>query len=521
MATVFIPVDRDQTFLVPLDFHELLGEDHLVWTVLDVVEQLDLSGLYARYGDHVDGGRPAYEPSMMVALLFYAYAEGLRSSRAIERACRESWPYRAITANLEPDHATIARFRVAMDGLLRALFAQVLGVCVSMGFGRVGVIAIDGTKISAAASKKANTGAERLAALEAEASRLLDEAEAADATDEPDAPAPSARRTAERARRLERVRAAKAKLDAESAAAAAARAARAAAEAAAAEKGLRLRGRKPKPPGRSSPVANTTDPDSRLMPAPGGFVQGYNAQAVVNADQLVLAAEVVTDVNDRAQLAPMLAATNANLEAAGTTARPSTALADAGYWSAANAGLATSTDLLVATSKAAKLDATREHNARVRAERERVIAAVAAGELTVAEAAQRLDVSLTRVRQLLAAHRAADDGRSIESPAEQARQAMEAKLAEPANRALYNQRGWMIEGVFGNVKEARNCRRFLRRGLDACDAEWKLIHLAGNIRKAWRKASGGPGGGTGHAPGPARWCGRNRFCPHRLAAPPT
>jgi transposase len=515
MPTVFIPVDRDQTFLMPVDFGEVLGEDHLVWTVLDVVGQLDLATLYARYGDHEDGGRPAYEPSMMVALLFYAYAEGLRSSRAIERACRESWAYRAITANLEPDHATIARFRAAMDDVLKPLFAQVLAVCVAMGMGRVGVIAVDGTKIAANASKKANAAAARLAALEAEAQRLLEEAAAADAGEAPEAKVSPQRRAAERQQRLERVQAAKVKVDAEVAAAEAAKAARATAEAAAAEEGRRLRGRKPKDGPPPKPVANTTDPDSGVMKVPGGFVQGYNAQAVAGQDQLVLAAEVTTDANDSKQLGPMLSATQDNLAAAGIEGRPAVALADAGYWSAANASLGDGVELLIATGKGAELDTDRTGADRKQQQRDEVIAAAEAGELTSAEAAQLLGVSDGRVRQLRVEFRRRVAGQRTVSPQTEARLAMQDKLAEPANRALYNQRGWMIEGVFGQAKEGRNCRRFMRRGLAACDAEWKLIHLAGNIRKAWRRRTSGGSGGPPQGLNGSRWALRNRFCRHR------
>ena len=505
---MFIPVDRDQTFLMPVGFHELLGEDHLVWTVLDVVGQLDLGALYERYGDHDEGGRPAYDPSMMVALLFYAYAEGLRSSRAIEQACRESWPYRAITANLEPDHATIARFRAAMDDVLRGVFAQVLAVCVAMGMGRIGLIAVDGTKIAANASRKANAGASRLEALEAQARRLLEEAAAADATEGPETKVSPARRAAEQSRRLERVQAAKAKVDAQLAERRAAGEARAEAEAGA---GRRLRGRPPKDGPPPKPVANTTDPDSAVMKAQHAFLQGYNAQAVVDEDQLVLAAEVATDANDKRQLAPMLEAVHSNLEAAGVTARPAVALADAGYFSSANAGLDCGPELLIATGKHATLGAATAKQLQ----RDAVIRSAEAGELTTAEAAQLIGVSESHMRLL---RRLARDGALVTAPM-LARRAMRDKLAEPANKALYNKRGWMIEGVFGEAKEGRNCRRFMRRGMAACDAEWKLIHIAGNIRKAWRKqkASGrpdspsspeGPGGGLNAA----RWSLRGRFC---------
>ena len=155
MAMGFIGCDRDQVFLMPPSLREWVPEDHLVWTVLDAVAEMDLGAFYASY--RADGhGRPAYEPSMMVALLLYAYARGNRSSRAIERACVEDVAYRVVAANLVPDHSTIAEFRVRHEAALAELFTGVLGLCGQAGLVSVGVIAIDGTKIQANASREAN-----------------------------------------------------------------------------------------------------------------------------------------------------------------------------------------------------------------------------------------------------------------------------------------------------------------------------------------------------------------------------
>lgn len=458
-----------------VDFRQLLGEDHLVWTVLDVVDQLDLGELYARYGAHEYGGRPAYDPAMMLALVIYAYAEGTRGSRSIERACRESLPYRAITANLEPDHATIARFRAAIDDLLPVLFAKALAICFAAGLDRVGVVAVDGTKMLAAASKQANADIERLKALEAEAAEMVAEAELIDSSE--DNEAPSGRQQSERERRLERIRAAKARIDEAQATHAARRAAK---------------GHPPTPPGPGRTRANTTDPDSRLMKGAEGFVQGYNAQAVVDADQLVLAAEVTTEANDSLQFIPMIDQMQANLKVAGITSLPTTALADAGYWSADNATHEADVDVLIATRRPPTALAPEQ-----RRRRDEIVASAAAGEISRTEAAERLGITTQRLSLLISEHRRL---RGAPSPAE-IREAMEAKLADPANRQIFNQRSWIIEGLFGQTKEDRNCRRFLRRGLKACDAEWKLIHLAGNIRKAWRKRLLAP------PDGPSRSCG--------------
>ena len=155
MGARFIGCDREQVFLMPPSLRDWVPEGHLVWTVLDAVDELDLSAIYADYRD--DGrGRPAYEPSMMVALLLYAYARGNRSSRGIERACVEDVAYRIVAGNLAPDHSTIAEFRCRHERPLSEVFSGVLGLCARVGLASVGVVAIDGTKMVANASSDAN-----------------------------------------------------------------------------------------------------------------------------------------------------------------------------------------------------------------------------------------------------------------------------------------------------------------------------------------------------------------------------
>ena len=162
MATNFIRCDRDQAFLKPPSLREWVPEDHLVWTVLDAVEQMDLSAFYLDYRQ--DGhGRPAYEPSMMVALLLYAYARGNRSSRGIERALVEDLAHRILAGKLVPDHSTIADFRVRHEAALAELFTGVLSLCRRAGLVSVGVVAIDGTRVHANASREANRSYEQIA----------------------------------------------------------------------------------------------------------------------------------------------------------------------------------------------------------------------------------------------------------------------------------------------------------------------------------------------------------------------
>src|SRR3954449_829988 len=176
MGQNFVACDRDQELLLPPSLREWLPEDHLAWLVLEAVGELDLSGFYRAYRD--DGhGRAAMDPAMMVALLLYAYAIGVRSSRAIERRCREDVAFRVITANHAPDHATVARFRARHEDAIGELFAQVLGLCARAGLVRLGVVAVDGTKIAAAATYHATRSYEEIAREILEQAAELDAAE--------------------------------------------------------------------------------------------------------------------------------------------------------------------------------------------------------------------------------------------------------------------------------------------------------------------------------------------------------
>jgi transposase len=176
MAQNFVGCDREQVFLMPPSLREWLHEDHLAWFVIDAGAEIDLDEFYAGY--RADGhGRAAYEPSMMVALLLYAFATGQRSSRAIERHCRQDVAYRVICANRVPDHATIARFLVRHEAAFAGLFGSVLGLCAKAGLVSTGVVAIDGTKLTANASREANLDYERIAREIVAEARATDEAE--------------------------------------------------------------------------------------------------------------------------------------------------------------------------------------------------------------------------------------------------------------------------------------------------------------------------------------------------------
>jgi transposase len=172
MAQNFLICDRDQPLLLPPDLRDWLPDDHLAWFVIEAVDQFDLESFYAAY--RADGhGRAAHEPKMMVSLLAYAYAVGERSSRGIERRCREDVAFRVICANQVPDHATIARFRGRHQQALADLFGQVLGLCADAGLVDVGVVAVDGTKLEASASNHATRSYDQIAAeILAEAGRI-------------------------------------------------------------------------------------------------------------------------------------------------------------------------------------------------------------------------------------------------------------------------------------------------------------------------------------------------------------
>src|SRR4051794_28108350 len=177
MGQNFIACDREQSFLMPPDVREWLPEGHLAWFVLDAVAEMRLEAFYGAY--RCDGhGRAAYEPAMMVTLLLYAYARGMRSSRAIERACEEDVAFRVIAAHQRPDHATIARFVERHQDALAGLFGDVLGLCAQAGLATIAVIAIDGTKVHANASRDANLDYEQLAR------EILEEAKAVDAAED-------------------------------------------------------------------------------------------------------------------------------------------------------------------------------------------------------------------------------------------------------------------------------------------------------------------------------------------------
>jgi len=419
---------------------EWLPEDHLVWFVIDVVDQIDLDRFRRSY--RPDGhGRPAYDPAMMVALLLYAYCGGVRSSRVIERRCVEDIAYRVLAGNHRPDHVTIARFRQRHAAPLAAVFVDSLRLCAEAGLVRLGVVALDGTKMGTNASADAN---QTLAALTKTVAEILAAAETTDRSEQ-DTPAQAVPPgLADRGGRLARLREAKERLEAT----AAERAQRFEARArtmndARAAKGLPPREFRPRPRGATpqpGAVANTTDPDSRLLRGRGGTVQGYNAQAVCTADQVIVAAEVTQAANDLEQLPVMLAATSAALDAAGIGQRPETLVADAGYWRIenVNGSITDAPELFINVARHARRGKTRK------------------------------------------------DGKPSASKSGPFVAAMKAKLKSDRGGEMMKMRKSTIEPVFGQIKSARGARRFSRRGLHAAQHEWQFLCAAHNLTKLWR-----------------------------------
>lgn len=461
MAKGYLPYNIDQHLLLPPDMRSWLPEGHLALFVSDVVDSLDLSPILAVYDAKDDRGRAGYHPAMMVKLLVYAYCVGRPSSRKMERATYEDVAFRVLAGDQHPDHDSIAAFRQQHLEALAALFLQVLRLCQRAGLVKLGHVAIDGTKIGANASKHKAMSYGRMGEaekkLEEEVQRLLAEAERTDAEENArlgkgkrgdELPAELARRES----RLRKIREAKAALEAEAKARAEAQAAEANAKLEErarkeAELGKKLGGKPPTVPSPdkaepdSKAQRNFTDPESRIMPDganKGSFIQGYNVQIAVDAEaQIIVAAEVTQQANDKLQLVPMAEKVVENIgRLADTTS------ADAGYFSeqAVDSPQLAKTNLLVPPDR-------NKHGARD--------AVLGEPPTAVASTTERMR------RRLLGAEAS----------------------------ALYKLRKAIVEPVFGQIKGARGLRRFLLRGFDSARHEWSLIAMTHNLLKLFRSQS--------------------------------
>jgi len=447
----FIQYDRNQQYLLPPSVDEWLPEGHLARFIVEVIDQLDLSKLTRRYSG---SGSAAYHPAIMLALLVYGYASGTFSSRKIERATYDSVAFRFIAANHHPDHDTLAHFRKTFLVELEDLFVQVLSLAQAMKLVKLGQISLDGTKIKANASKhKALSHGhieKREAQLREEVQALLkkaadvDQEELADGIDLP----------AEIARREDRLKAlAEAKTQiAERVKERDEQARKDYQEKLARREALRATGKKPRGKEPKAPETgpqakdqiNLTDEESRIMPSANGFIQGYNAQAAVDVDSMLVVATTLTQqTNDKQQVKPMLSELKALQDSLG---KPETLLADNGYFS--NNNIQACVDQKIAPLIALGREA---HHLPLE---------------------QRLTPD-------------APEPKNTDPLVK-----MAWKLQTQSGRALYGKRKSTVEPVFGIIKQILGFRQFSLRGLDAVTGEWKLVTMAFNLKRMHVLAAG-------------------------------
>lgn len=456
--------DADQSSQEPISPRDALPEDDLVFFLLDLVPQLDLSSFHDHYARELRG-QPPFDVTMMVTLLVYAYSVGVCSSRKIAAACERNLAFRAVVGNDPPDFRTISDFRKIHLAAFRPLFLEVLRLAGEMGMVKLGNLSTDGTKMGANASRhKAmsygymNKEIERPAA---EIDQLLKQAEQLDA--EQDAALGSRRgdelpdELKRREDRLAKIREAKARLEAEARAKADEEQRRRDDDQAKREaEGRRRRGKEPAPidpTPADKAQTNFTDVEAKIMKQSNkGFDYSYNAQAVVDgAEQIIVAAETTNAANDKEQAVPMAQAALDNLKAA-EIARPIAAdgtpapipnTADTGYFSEK-----------------------------------------AVGELEKLG----IDPHIATGRQK---HHEVPDAAEAAGPSTEAsvKEKMRHKLKTAAGKTLYAARKQIVEPVFGMIKSARGIRKFLLRGLEKVSAEWQLICLTHNLLKIWRSSN--------------------------------
>jgi transposase len=429
MAKTYRPYVPEQDLLLPPSLRDWLPEDHLAYFVSDLIDQLDLSAITRVYEDE-ERGYPPYHPVMLTKVLVYGYCVGVFSSRKMQRALAEDIGFRVLAAGNEPDFRTIADFRKTHLPALRGFFEQVLRLVYELGVPRVGRVALDGSKVKANASKHKAMSYGRLREkrrqLRDEVNQLLAQAEAVDAAE--DAQYGADRRGDElpaelqrRESRLQRIREAKRALEA-----------RARDEAAAG--GESADSAKPDPKAQY----NFTDPESRIMKGPDGFVQAYNVQVAVDDLQFIVGQAVTQETNDKKQLLPMV-----TVIAQQSGDIPTQLLADAGYCSDANltAIADTTIDAYISTRK-------QTHGERP--------GPCPRGPLP--QPATIID-------------------------------RMSRKLHTKTGAAVYAARKGIVEPVMGQIKQARGFRQFLLRGFKKVQGEWSLVCTTHNILKLYRLCS--------------------------------
>ena len=443
MSKHFRPWNPEQSFLFPPAPRDWLPENHLVYFLLDVVPQMDLRPILQPYQAE-ERGQPPYHPTMLVTLLLYGYATGTFSSRRLMARCETDVAFRVIVGQDVPDFRTISDFRKRHLAALEGFFVDVLKLCARAGLVKVGRLALDGSKVKANASRHKAMSYDYMLKeeqrLKQEIKALLAQAEEADETEDraygrdrrgDELPEELARRQG----RLQKIRQAKAALEAE------------ARQQARAEEAERQRQGKP-PSGkgpeqaRPEPKAqyNFTDPESQVMKVSNkGWDQCINAEVVVNEHQIIVAADVTDEANDKQQVRPMVEQMKQNLAAVGVRERAKEMVADSGFYSEANVAYleAEGIDPYIATERL-------KHHERIAAPR------------------GRCPQGLT------------------------AKQRMARKLRTKRGRERYARRKAMVEPVFGQIKHGRGFRQHLLRGRKKMRAEWRLVSLTHNLLKLWR-----------------------------------
>jgi len=430
----------DQVWLFPPSPQDWLPENHLVYFLMDVTGQVDLSPIFAHY-EKTPQGQPPYHPRMMLTLLLYSYCIGVHSSRKIMGRCHTDAAFRVIVGNDIPDFRTISDFRKTHLPVMNMLFVEVLRLCAEAGLVQVGRLALDGTKVKANASRHKAMSYDRMVKeeerLQKEIADLLEQAQQADEAEDKqhgkncsgeEIPDELARRES----RLKKIQEAKAALEEQ-----------AKEKARKHQEKLIAEGKKPrKDPEEAVPKdkdqRNFTDPESKIMKTSNkGFDQCGNAQAVANEQQIIVAADVTNQANDMRQVAPMLEQTQENLDAAGVEEKPKEFLADAGYFSEEN------------------------------------VKTVEASGMNPFIATQRLKHNETIPD--------APKGRTPKDLS--SKQRMARKQRTKKGRETYSKRKWMIEPVFGQIKACRLFRNFSLRGLQQMKGEWTLVCLTHNLLK--------------------------------------
>jgi transposase len=440
MAKTYRSYCPDQMFLLPPSLRDWLPENHLVYFVSDVVDQVDLSAIESIY-EKDDRGQPPYHPRMMTKILVYAYCVGVFSSRKIQKRLIEDVAFRVLAAGNQPDFRTISDFRKIHLNALQGLFEQVLKLALTAGAIKLGRVALDGSKIKANASKHKAMSYKRMKEeernLRAEVRQLLNQAKATD--DEEDArygkdksgdelPEELSRRET----RLKRIREAKRVLEQ-----------RAREEAEQDNKSKESESKaaaEEKATPEDKAQYNFTDPESRIMKGSDGFVQAYNAQIVVEeCCQLIVAQAVTQETNDKKQTIPMVAAIEVQAEQT-----PEQLLADSGYCSDENLKILEDKpiDVYIATGR-------QKH-----------------GKKPGSCKRGPLPQGATRVDK------------------------MARKLQRKAGTAVYSARKAIVEPVFGQIKQGRGFRQFLLRGIKKARGEWALVCATHNILKMYRLCYG-------------------------------